>query len=140
MNSIPAIFITDFGTAILEHHSVALLTLSHPPVPIKWKKQQQKNFWILFLFHFTFTIEISHFKFLVVSYVFFLSYKRKKHLSDFKTAIAWFFFKPPTIDTSIHRSFNFLKICCHARSLGQKGCCIEKQLMNNHNKQNTNMV
>ena len=49
MNSIPAIFITDFGTAILEHHSVALLTLSH-----KMKKTTTKKLLdiVSFSFHF----------------------------------------------------------------------------------------
>ena len=33
---------------------------------------------LLFLFYFTFTIKISNFKFLAVSHIFFLNYKRKK--------------------------------------------------------------
>ena len=40
----PCYFYTDFGAAIFEYHSVTL-TQSHPPVPIKRKKEQQKNFW-----------------------------------------------------------------------------------------------
>lgn len=48
----------------------------------------------------------------------------QKNTSDFKTTLAWFFFKPPTSDPSIHRSFIFLKIRCHSRSLEQNdaGC------------------
>ena len=84
MSSIPAIFITAFGTAISKQHSMALLTLLHPPPPHK-KSNNNKTFElfrtpeILFCVHFTFTIETSHFKFLAsVSHVFFLSYKREK--------------------------------------------------------------
>ena len=80
----PCYFITDFVTAIFEHRSVALLMLSHPPLPIKRIKQKKKTFGLyrtcglLFLFYFTFTIKISNFKFLAVSHIFFLNYKRKK--------------------------------------------------------------
>ena len=77
MNSIPAIFILDFGTAIFKHHSVAFLTLSHLPLLIKRKKQKTFEVFrtseILLLFHFAFTIEILHFKFLPVSHALFLS-------------------------------------------------------------------
>ena len=38
----PCYFITDFVTAIFEHRSVALLMLSHPPLPIKRIKQKKK--------------------------------------------------------------------------------------------------
>ena len=97
--------------------------VSSTPPHKKKNKNKKKTFGpceILFLFHFTFTIEISHFKFFAVSHVFFLSYKRKKRKRRkitkqkesiiSKLQLAWFFFKPPTIDPSIHRSFKFLKI------------------------------